>query len=227
MNWDVIVSYLPLYKDGLLITLYTGWFGILISIVLGLVTALIVHFKVPVLKTIAKIYIEILRNTPLLIQLFFIYYGIPKLFGIVTDELTCGIVGLGLLGGAYMAETFRSGIEAVDTIQMESALSLGMTRRQALLRVGLRLSMPQLVSVIGLTFAQMITGVMVVENLFALPGLGSMLITDVGNRDLIAVQSELFLLAAFFLLLGLAVDMAHHALDPRLNTASDDVQEVL
>ena len=48
MNWDVIVSYLPLYKDGLLITLYTGWFGILISIVLGLVTALIVHFKVPV-----------------------------------------------------------------------------------------------------------------------------------------------------------------------------------
>ena len=135
MNWDVIVSYLPLYKDGLLITLYTGWFGILISIVLGLVTALIVHFKVPVLKTIAKIYIEILRNTPLLIQLFFIYYGIPKLFGIVTDELTCGIVGLGLLGGAYMAETFRSGIEAVDTIQMESALSLGMTRRQAMFHI--------------------------------------------------------------------------------------------
>ena len=107
MNWDVIVSYLPLYKDGLLITLYTGWFGILISIVLGLVTALILHFKVPVLKTIAKIYIEVLRNTPLLIQLFFIYYGIPKLFGIVTDEMTCGIIGLGLLGGAYMAEAFR------------------------------------------------------------------------------------------------------------------------
>ena len=67
----------------------------------------------------------------------------------------------------------------------------------------------------------------VVENLFALRGLGWMLITDVGNRDLIAVQSELFLLAAFFRLLGLAVDMAHHSLDPRLNTASDDVQEVL
>ena len=67
----------------------------------------------------------------------------------------------------------------------------------------------------------------VIENLFALPGLGAMLVTEVGNRDLIAVQSELFLLTAFFLLLGLAVDMAHHALDPRLKNASTDLQEVL
>ena len=87
------------------------------------------------------------------------------------------------------------------------------------LRVALRLATPQLVSVIGLTFAQMVTGVMVVENLFALPGLGTMLVTDVGNRDLIAVQSELFLLATFFLLLGLVVDVVHRALDPRLKDA--------
>ena len=66
---------------------------------------------------------------------------------------------------------------------------------------------------------QMVTGVMVVENLFALPGLGTMLVTDVGNRDLMAVQSELFLLAAFFLLLGLVVDVVHRALDPRLKDA--------
>lgn len=107
------------------------------------------------------------------------------------------------------------------------AMACGMTRRQALLRVGLRLSLPQLVSVAGLTFAQMVTGVMVVENLFALPGLGAMLVTDVGNRDLIAVQSELFLLAAFFLLLGLVVDMVHRVLDPRLKNASIGSGEVL
>jgi peptide/nickel transport system permease protein len=86
-----------------------------------------------------------------------------------------------------------------------------------MLTVGLRLAMPQLVSVIGLTFAEMITGVMVIENLFDLPGLGEGLITDVGNRDLIAVQGELFMLAAFFLTIGLAVDLLHRALDPRLN----------
>ena len=85
------------------------------------------------------------------------------------------------------------------------------------------MSATQLVSVAGLTFAQMITGVMVVESLFNLPGLGAMLINDVGNRDLIAVQSELFLLAAFFLLLGLLVDLMHHALDPRLGERTQHI----
>ena len=66
-----------------------------------------------------------------------------------------------------------------------------------------------------------------VENLFALPGLGTMLVTDVGNRDLIAVQSELFLLATFFLLLGLVVDVVHRALDPRLKDAGLVSGEVL
>lgn len=80
---------------------------------------------------------------------------------------------------------------------IDMARSCGMTRTQAVLRVGLRLATPQLVSVIGLTFASMVTGVMVIENLFALPGIGNGLVTDVGNRDLIAVQSELFLLTAF------------------------------
>jgi peptide/nickel transport system permease protein len=84
------------------------------------------------------------------------------------------------------------------------------------LRTGLRLIAPQLVSVVGLTLAEMITGVMVVENLFALQGLGSMLITDVGNRDLLTVQSELFLLSAFFLFIGFVVDMVHQIIDPRL-----------
>ncbi len=99
---------------------------------------------------------------------------------------------------------------------------------QGILALRVRISRRlQLVSVIGLTFAQMVTGVMVVENLFALPGLGSMLVTDVGNRDLTAVQSELFLLAAFFLFLGLLVDLLHRMLDPRLKNATIGSGEVL
>ena len=134
----------------------------------------------------------------------------------------------GITAGAGIMRYTRAALgDAAQSQAVSMAMACGMTRKQALLRVGLRLSLPQLVSVIGLTFAQMVTGVMVIENLFALPGLGAMLVTDVGNRDLIAVQSELFLLTAFFLLLGLAVDMAHHALDPRLKNASTDLQEVL
>ena len=82
--------------------------------------------------------------------------------------------------------------------------------------MALRLATAQLVSVVGLTFAQMITGVMVVEKPVRPAGSWRHAGHRVGNRDLIAVQSELFLLAAFFLLLGLVVDLTHRALDPRL-----------
>lgn len=123
----------------------------------------------------------------------------------------------GITAGASIMRYTRAAVGDMASSQaVDMAMACGMTRKQAVLRVALRLATAQLVSVVGLTFAQMITGVMVMENLFALPGLGAMLVTDVGNRDLIAVQSELFLLAAFFLLLGLVVDLTHRALDPRL-----------
>ena len=135
-------------------------------------------------------------------------------------SLTLPAFATGITAGASIMRYTRAAVGDMASSQaVAMAMACGMTRTQAVLRVALRLATPQLVSVAGLTFAQMVTGVMVVENLFALPGLGAMLVTDVGNRDLIAVQSELFLLAAFFLLLGLVVDVAHRALDPRLKTA--------
>ncbi len=134
----------------------------------------------------------------------------------------------GITAGASIMRYTRAAVGDMASSQaVAMAMACGMTRRQAVLRVALRLAIPQLVSVIGLTFAQMVTGVMVVENLFALPGLGSMLVTDVGNRDLTAVQSELFLLAAFFLFLGLLVDLLHRMLDPRLKNATIGSGEVL
>lgn len=134
----------------------------------------------------------------------------------------------GITAGASIMRYTRAAVGDMASSQaVAMAMACGMTRRQAVLRVALRLAIPQLVSVIGLTFAQMVTGVMVVENLFALPGLGSMLVTDVGIRDLTAVQSELFLLAAFFLFLGLLVDLLHRMLDPRLKNATIGSGEVL
>ena len=136
-------------------------------------------------------------------------------------------VATGITAGASVMRYTRAAVGDMASSQaVDMAMACGMTRRQAGLKVALRLATPQLVSVIGLTFAHMVTGVMVVENLFALPGLGAMLVTDVGNRDLTSVQSELFLLAALFLLLGFVVDLAHRALDPRLKNAGVGSQEV-
>ena len=142
MDIGVLESYIPLYKDALILTLKIGWQGIALSLIIGLVGAAILHFKVRILKTITGIYIELFRNTPLLVQLFFIYFALPKVGIRITAE-ACGVLGLGLLGGAYMIETFRSGLESIAVIQTESALSLGMSKEQTFVHVIL----PQAVSI--------------------------------------------------------------------------------
>ena len=129
MNFETIKEYLPRFYEALLLTLKIGWLGILLALVLGIIGAAVIYFKVPIIRRIISIYIELFRNTPLLVQLFFIYFALPKI-GIKITAEKCGIIGLGLLGGAYMIETLRSGLEAVEKVQYESAMSFGMTRLQ-------------------------------------------------------------------------------------------------
>jgi len=129
MNQEVINSYIPLYIEAFFLTVKIGWLGIMLSLIIGVLAAFVIHFKVPVLAQISKVYIELFRNTPLLVQLFFIYFGLPKI-GISIQAETCGFIGLGLLGGSYMAEVFRSGLEGVPVSQTEGALALGLTQRQ-------------------------------------------------------------------------------------------------
>lgn len=143
-------------------------------------------------------------------------------FGAAMLSLVLPAVTVGIVVGASMMRYTRSSlIEVASSDVIAMAMACGMTRTSAMIRVGLRLALPQLVSVIGLTFAGMITGVMVIENLFALPGIGTGLVTDIGNRDLVAVQSELLMLAALFLLIGIVVDVLHKVLDPRLGEDHD------
>lgn len=120
MDWNVVSKSIPLYWDAMLLTLKIGWIGVALATLIGLVSAVVIHFRIPVLSVIFKIYIEIFRNTPLLIQLFFLYFALPKI-GIKTSAEVCGWLGLGLLGGSYMSEAFRSGIEAIDSVQRERA----------------------------------------------------------------------------------------------------------
>ena len=104
MDFDVIVEYMPMYVKAFFLTVKIGWIGIVLSLLIGIVAAFILHFKIPVLAQAVKVYVEIFRNTPLLVQLFFIYFGLPKV-GLSISAEVCGAVGLGLLGGSYMAES--------------------------------------------------------------------------------------------------------------------------
>lgn len=129
MDLNVLIKYIPLYIKAAQLTLWLGGAGIFLSVLVGFVCSLIRYYKIPVGRQIVGIYIELSRNTPLLIQLFFLYYGLPKM-GIKISAEACAIMGLTFLGGGYMAEVFRAGFEAVSKVQIESGLSIGLNDLQ-------------------------------------------------------------------------------------------------
>lgn len=129
MDFEATIRYIPLYIEAAKLTVTLGGLGILLSILVGFICSLIRYYKLPIAKQIVDMYIELSRNTPLLIQLFFLYYGLPKL-GIKISAESCGIMGLTFLGGSYMAEAFRGGLEAVSKTQIESGQSIGLNEWQ-------------------------------------------------------------------------------------------------
>lgn len=131
INWQFIMESLPLYKKAIILTLKLGFLGILLSIILGLICITILFYKVKVLKTIVQAYIELSRNTPSLVQLFFLYFGFTKI-GLRMSENTCAVAVLAFLGGSYMCEALRGGLQAVSKAQVELGLSIGLSRFQLL-----------------------------------------------------------------------------------------------
>lgn len=210
MDWDVMISYLPRFWQALGLTLRVGWQGVAIAFALGLAGAAALHFRV--LGRLVNAYVELFRNTPLLVQLFFIYFALPKL-GLWVSPEACGTWGLGLLGGAYMTETFRSGLESIPPIQAESAQSLGMTRaqtfRHVILPQALATSVPGLVANVVFLLKE--------TSVFSTVSLMDLMFTA---KDLIGMYAKtlecLTLLAGFYLLMLLPVSLAGDWLERRL-----------
>ncbi|MGW1325304.1 ABC transporter permease [Streptomyces antibioticus] len=126
---------------------------------------------------------------------------------------------LALAEGAVLLRFVRSAVlDVLHQDWLRTARAKGRTRTGALLRHGLRNAAVPVVSVLGLQIAALVAGAVVVEQVFVLPGVGQMLITDVGNRDLDKVQGEILLLTAAVLVVGFLVDLAHRLIDPRLRS---------
>jgi polar amino acid transport system substrate-binding protein len=138
-------SFLPLLLKGAGITIALSIASMALAIALGIIISVTRLYGPPALSSAATAYIEVYRGTPLLIQLFIIYYGLPNI-GIVLSPVVAAIIGLGMNYAAYEAEVYRGGIEAVPRGQMEAALSLGMPRTLALRRIvfpqAFRVSLP-------------------------------------------------------------------------------------
>lgn len=129
MDWNFIIKNIPVYVQATYLTLILAIGGIILSLIIGFICSTILYFKVKGLNILVKWYIELSRNTPLLIQLFFLYYGLTKL-GISMSGFTCGIIGLSFLGGSYMAESFRAGLESVTKGQIEAGKSIALSKTQ-------------------------------------------------------------------------------------------------
>ncbi len=215
MNWEFITKYLPLYQKAALLTVKIGFAGIAIAIAVGLLCTFILYFRTPVLRRIVAVYVEISRNTPLLVQLFFIYYGLPKI-GIRTNAVACGIAGLAFLGGGYMTEGFRSGMESVEPAQLESAFSLGLTNRQTLFYVVL----PQAFSVSTPATVANIIFLLKETSVFSAISIMDLMFV---SKDLIGLYyntiESLALLVVFYLLILLPVSILGSVVERRLRYA--------
>jgi polar amino acid transport system permease protein len=128
---DLLGEYQPLYARAAWLTLWVGAAGILGASAVGLVSAVVSYWRLPLARRVVSGYVELSRNTPLVVQLFFLYFGLPKV-GIVLDSATCAVNGLSFLGGSYMAEALRSGIEACGVHQSQAARALGLSRAQTM-----------------------------------------------------------------------------------------------
>ncbi|MGG7463847.1 ABC transporter permease [Plantibacter sp. YIM 135347] len=124
---------------------------------------------------------------------------------------------IGIVEGAVLLRFVRSAaLDAIGQDYVRTAASQGLTKNQALIRHGLPNVALSVVTVLGLQIAGLIVGSVIIEQLFTLPGIGRMLVSDVGNRDLVKVQGELLVLTGVVLVIGAIVDIVHRLVDPRL-----------
>lgn len=219
MNWQYIYSVMPQFASAMVTTLKISITSIILAILVGLICSILITYRVRVFDKIAKIYIELSRNTPLLIQLFFLYYGLPKL-GIKIDGFSCGVIGLTFLGGSYMAEAFRAGLQAVAKGQIDSGESIGLNPLQVFQYVifpqALAISIPAIGAncLFLIKESSVVSAIAVVELLFV-------------TKDLIGMDYKtteaLFLLIMSYLIILLPVSILTSYLEYRSRKVSHGI----
>ena len=181
-EWDTTTwltyttSILPIILIGLTVTLKAAAAGFAIALVLGLVFALLRRSRVRMISWPTALIVEFLRDTPLLVQLFFLYYVLPD-FGIVLPAFLTGALALGLQYAAYTSEVYRGGIEAVHHGQWEAATALNLTRIQTYRDIIIPQAIPRIVPAMGNYLVAMIkeTPVLSVVTVLEMMGLANMI----------------------------------------------------
>ncbi|ABY95401.1 MULTISPECIES: amino acid ABC transporter permease [Thermoanaerobacter] len=155
INFLSMLKYSHLFVSGLLMTLKLTFLAVTIGVILGLIVALIKMSSIKPISFIGASYVEIIRGTPLLVQLLLIYNGLMQ-FGIDIPAFTAGVSALAINSAAYVAEIIRAGIQAVDPGQNEAARSLGMTHAMAMRYVIIPQAIKNILPALGNEFIVML-----------------------------------------------------------------------
>lgn len=202
MTFDpsIFTDHLGDIGSGFLVTLGTWSSGVVLGLALGMLIAVAQVFGNHIVRAPLRVFIELIRSTPFLVQLFLVYYGGPS-FGISLDPIPAGILGLGVYGGVYFAEIFRTGFESVARGQLEAADCLGITRLQSIWRIQL----PQMLVMILPALVNMVTVLCketAVLSIITIPEL-TMVLTGIGSETFAFVETLLMLCIGYLILVEL------------------------
>ncbi|MDB5071643.1 MAG: glutamine transporter permease [Candidatus Eremiobacteraeota bacterium] len=172
MDWSVLPENAGLLAQGLLITLEVSALALVLALALGVIVATLRVAPSAALRRAGTAYVEVLRNIPLLVQLFFLFFALPSI-GIRLDAFVCGVLALGVYTSAFVAEAIRSGIAGVPKGQLEAALSGGMSYATAMRLVVLPQAIAKTIPPLGNTALNLIKNSSLVSTVSVLDVLGT------------------------------------------------------
>ncbi|MGA7777614.1 MAG: amino acid ABC transporter permease [Paraburkholderia sp.] len=196
-EWLTLAGYWNDFVRAAWLTLQITLLSFILAMLLGLLTALASASRSTLLRGVASVYIEAIRNTPVLLQIFIVFFGLPSM-GITLNAYAAGVIALGVNVGAYLAEVFRAGIQSVPRGQLEAASILGLGRRQIFVEVVLPQAARAVYPAIVNNLIQLLLGTSLLSAI-ALPELSGTA-TVINARTLLYIQTFAITLVAYLVL---------------------------
>ena len=194
MPFDVVTRNLDFILAGIVLTIIVSVASIAFGLVIGIVVAAARLSRIRIINLISTAYVELIRNTPLLVQLFILYFGLPEL-GIRPTAIQAAIIALSVNNGAYLSEIIRGGLQSVPRGQVEAAAAIGLSQRTAYIEVLLPLGLRSVVPAITNQFILTILGTSVVS-VIGVPELTNQILF-IDSRVFRTVELLIFLTLAY------------------------------
>jgi His/Glu/Gln/Arg/opine family amino acid ABC transporter permease subunit len=156
LNFTFLERYYEYFLKGSYTTIILSFFAVTLGTIIGLGLTFLKRSKIKIIRFLATAYVEFIRGTPILVQIYVIYIGLPKLTNLNLSDIVVGVIALSVNSGAYVSEIIRAGIEAVDKGQVEAARSLGMNKRLAMFQIVIPQAFKNILPALGNEFIAII-----------------------------------------------------------------------